>query len=155
MHMHTCTGLLYTYLANGCGNKRTEGAFRALQRGYIHWASGRLDQLEVNYRHPEYCHVRCNMTPSMKSGLYRVYLLLGKEGCLATIIKATCECAAGYVMVYIALRILVFMYMCIVICTGSQRLAHTCLDSFMHLLPCAHHKLVKLMTVAILRTPFL
>ena len=30
-----------------------------------HWASGRLDCIEVNYRHPEYCHVRCNMTPSM------------------------------------------------------------------------------------------
>ena len=88
-------GLLYTYLAAGCGRKETQGAFRALQRGYAHWASGRLDRLEVNYRHPEYCHVRCSMTPSMKAGLYRVYMLLGKEGELATIKKATCECAAG------------------------------------------------------------
>ena len=88
-------GLLYTYLAAGCGRKGTQGAFRALQRGYAHWASGRLDHLEVNYRHPEYCHVRCNMTPSMKTGLYRVYLLLGKEGALATIKKATCQCTAG------------------------------------------------------------
>ena len=42
-----------------------------------------------------FCHVRCNMTPSMKAGIYHVYLLLGKEGQLATIDKATCECAAG------------------------------------------------------------
>ena len=88
-------GLLYTYLASGCGRDKTEGAFRALQRGFIHWASGRLDRLEVNCRHPCFCHVRCDMTPSMKAGIYHVYLLLGKEGQLATIEKATCECAAG------------------------------------------------------------
>ena len=41
-------GLLCTYLAAGCGRKETEGAFRALQRGYAHWAPGRLDRLEVN-----------------------------------------------------------------------------------------------------------
>lgn len=88
-------GLLYTYLATGCERKEKKGAFRALQRGYIHWASGRLDSLEINYRHPDYCHVRCKMTPSMKTGIYHVYLLLGKEGTFATISKATCECAAG------------------------------------------------------------
>ena len=54
--------------------------------------SGRLDRLEVNYRHPQYCHVRCCMTPSMKAGLYHVYFLLGE---LAVVKKATCECAAG------------------------------------------------------------
>jgi len=37
------------------------------------------------------------MTPSMKSGTYRVYILLGKKG-LTTIEKATCECAAGHVI---------------------------------------------------------
>lgn len=93
--LYTHVGLLYTYLASGCGRNKTEGAFRALQRGFIHWASGRLDRLEVNCRHPHFCHVRCNMTPSMKAGIYHVYLLLGKEGQLATIEKATCECAAG------------------------------------------------------------
>lgn len=67
--------LLYTYLAAGSGRKEDHGAFRALQRGYTYWASGRLDRLEVNYRHPQYCHVRCCMTPSMKAGLYHVYLL--------------------------------------------------------------------------------
>ena len=92
-------GMMYTYLAAGCSRKdiESQGAFRALQRDYVHWASGRLDQLEVNYRHPEYCHIRCKMTPSMKSGIYHVYLLLGKDGQLAKILKATCECAAGYV----------------------------------------------------------
>ena len=45
--------------------------------------------------HPHFCHVRCKMTPSMKSGIYHVYMLLGKKRDLATIEKATCECAAG------------------------------------------------------------
>ena len=88
-------GMLYTYLAAGSGRKETHGAFQALQRAYTHWASGRLDRLEVNYRHPEYCHVQCSMAPSMKAGLYHAYLLLSKEGDLAVIKKATCECAAG------------------------------------------------------------
>ena len=87
--------LLYTYLASGCGRKSTHGAFRALKRGYVHWASGRLDRLEVHCTHPHFCYVRCNMTPSMKSGIYHVYMLLGKKRDFATIEKATCECAAG------------------------------------------------------------
>ena len=73
-------GLLYTYLASGYGRSKTEGVFHALQQGFIHWASGRLDRLEVNYRHPHFCHVHCNMTPSMKGGIYQVYLLLSREG---------------------------------------------------------------------------
>ena len=84
-----------SYLANGCGRSTNEGAFRALKRGYVHWASGRLDNLEMNSKHPHFCHVRCSMTPSMKPSVYKVYLLLGKEGHVATITKATCECAAG------------------------------------------------------------
>lgn len=91
-------GILYSHLAHGTDRRETQGAFRALQRGYTHWASGRLDHLEVNCRHPHYCHVRCNMTPSMKAGLYHVYLLLQRDGEFATIKKATCECAAGYVI---------------------------------------------------------
>lgn len=104
-HSCTCTacnlmlcthlGLLYTYLAKECERLTGHGAFRALQRGYIHWASGRLSQIEVNCQHPKFCHVRCSMTPSMKSGVYHVYVLLGREGELATIEKATCQCAAG------------------------------------------------------------
>lgn len=92
-------GLLYTYLAEGTGNQSTgHGAFRALQRGYNHWASGRLSHLEVNCKHPLFCHVRCSMTPSMKSGVYHVYVLLAIEGEVCSIKKATCECAAGYVL---------------------------------------------------------
>ena len=33
----------------------------------------------------------------MKAGLYHVTILLGRDGELATIQTATCECAAGYV----------------------------------------------------------
>ena len=51
-------GVLYTYLATNSGSKEAHGAFRALQRGYTHWPSGRLDRLEVNRQHPQYCHVR-------------------------------------------------------------------------------------------------
>ena len=32
----------------------------------------------------------------MKAGMYHVYILLGREGDLAKICSATCECAAGY-----------------------------------------------------------
>lgn len=90
-------GLVYTYLAGHVGHFGDQGAFRALTRGYTHWASGRLQEMEVNTKHPSYCHVRCTMTPSMRAGVYKVYLLLGREGELATICSATCECSAGYV----------------------------------------------------------
>lgn len=86
-------GLLYTYLAEGVGNKSVSGAFQALKHEFTHWASGRMDHLSVNYVHPKYCHVKCDMTPSMMSGLHHVYILLVKDG--GGIVKATCECAAG------------------------------------------------------------
>ena len=86
---------MYTYLAGHVGHAGNEGAFRALDRGYKHWASGRLQNLDVNTNHPKYCHVRGTMHPSMKTGTYHVYLLLGREGSLATICSARCECAAG------------------------------------------------------------
>ena len=35
------------------------------------------------------------MPPSMKQGSYQVYILLRKERDLATVVAATCECAAG------------------------------------------------------------
>ena len=119
------TGLLYTYLALGSGKTETDlqgphhGAFRALERGYTHWASGRLDRMEVNYRHPEYCHVRCNMTPSMKTGLYQVYILLGKEGDFGNIKKATCECAAGYGLLFIIITNHSYAYSCTIVFTCS------------------------------------
>lgn len=89
------TGTLYTYLAEGVGRALTRGAFRALTRGYTHWSSGRMDCVEVNLHHPEFCHVKSTMTPSMKQGTYQVYILLCKEGDLASVAAATCECAAG------------------------------------------------------------
>ena len=64
-------------------------------RGYTHWASGRLQEMEVNTKHPSYCHVRCTMTPSMRAGVYKVYLLLGQDGKLATICSATCDAVQG------------------------------------------------------------
>ena len=88
-------GLVYTYLAGHVGCVGDEGAFRALSRGYTHWASGRLEEIQVNTNHPQYCHVRCKIKPSMKVGIYNVYILLGREGEVASICTATCGCAAG------------------------------------------------------------
>ena len=88
-------GLVYTYLAGHVGRMGEQGAFRALTRGYTHWASGLLQQLEVNTNNPNFCHVRIAMKPSMKDGLYHVYILLARDGDLANICSATCECAAG------------------------------------------------------------
>ena len=42
-------GLLYTYLAEGCGRKSSHGAFRALQRGYRFRSRGSLgNQLSIS-----------------------------------------------------------------------------------------------------------
>ena len=92
-------GVLYTYLAEGVGrSKAAEGAFRALSRGFTHWASGRLEHLEINVKNPSYCHVRSNMKPSMKQGSYDVYLLLERtKEDMASIRTGTCQCSAGYV----------------------------------------------------------
>ena len=76
-------------------NHQGEGAFRALSRGYTHWASGRLDEIQVNTNHPLVCHVCCKATPSMKQGVYKVYMLLAREGDFAAIRFASCECAAA------------------------------------------------------------
>ena len=87
--------MVYTYLAGAVGHSRSQGAFRALSRGYIHWASGRLNVMDVHTQHPEFCHVRSTMTPSMKTGTYQVYILLGRNGGATSVVSATCECAAG------------------------------------------------------------
>ena len=87
---------LYTYLAEGVGNVRGSMAFRALKQGYKHYASGRLSKLEI---HPEYAFVRSSIVPSMKSGVYKVKLILQKqllnEKLVGSIFEATYECAAG------------------------------------------------------------
>ena len=64
-------GVVYTYLAEGVG----PGAFHALSRGFTHWASGRMELLEMNLNNPDFCHVCC----AMKPGVYKVYVLLQKE----------------------------------------------------------------------------
>ena len=63
-------GLVYTYLAGHVEHTGQQGAFRVLTRGYTHWASGRLQEMEVNTTHPACCHVRCVMKLSMKAGLH-------------------------------------------------------------------------------------
>ena len=83
-------GLVYTYLASHVGRMGEQGAFMALTRGYTHWASGLLQQLEVNTNNPNFCHVRIAMKPSMKDGFYHVYILLARDGHLANICSATC-----------------------------------------------------------------
>ena len=96
MHSSLHLGTVYTYLAQGVGHHSgDERAFCVLSRGSAHWASGRIEQIEVNTRSPHYCHVRCTMMPSMKQGTYHVYMLLGRDGELATIERASCDCAAG------------------------------------------------------------
>ena len=87
--------MVYSYLSGALSRTGDEGAFRALSRGYTHWASGRLNVLEINTCNPQYCHVRSNLRPSMKTGSYQVYLLLGKSEIYVTVVSATCECAAG------------------------------------------------------------
>ena len=46
------TGLVYMYLARLVGHMGDQGAFRALARGYTHWASGRLEEIQINTNNP-------------------------------------------------------------------------------------------------------
>ena len=90
---------LYTYLAEGVGNAKGSMAFRALKRGYIHWASGRLNKIEFHTCHPHYTFVRCSVIPSMRTGTYTVKLILKRhiigDQVVGTVHQASCECAAG------------------------------------------------------------
>ena len=47
-----------------------------------------LQFIEVNCCHPDFYHVRCQATPSMKSGVYYVYILFDRE--------PTIKLAVGY-----------------------------------------------------------
>ena len=87
--------MVYTYLAGHVNPVSDQGAFRALSRGYTHWASGRLEEIQVNTSNPLCSHVKCKTKPSMKVGVYNTYILLRREGELACIQCATCECPAG------------------------------------------------------------
>lgn len=100
--IHACydvivgTLYVYVYLASGagCDLEKQEGTFRALTRGYTHWASGRISQIEVNLENPMYCHVRSTMSPSMKQGNSPM-AVAGKNGDFSVVLSATCECVAG------------------------------------------------------------
>ena len=75
------TGTIYTYLSAHASQGSGDGTFRALTQEYTHWASGRIDHLEVNVQHPQYCHVQSSMKPSMKPGSYHVWILLERTIC--------------------------------------------------------------------------
>jgi hypothetical protein len=85
------SGVIYNYLSTHASRDSSDRTFRALSRGYTHLASDQIDVVEINYLNPQYCHVRSSMKPSMKPGLYCVWILLGKVGRFATIKCATCE----------------------------------------------------------------
>lgn len=88
-------GTVYTYLAEGIGRRQQGGTFRALARGYTHWASGRMDKLEINTKTPGYCHVRCCMQPSMKAGNYQVYILLNADDGSASCVQLSVNVLLG------------------------------------------------------------
>ena len=56
------------------------------------------------------------MTPSMKQGIYDVYILLGNDSGLATIKAASCECAAGYVLYVRVLSLSLSLSVCVCVC---------------------------------------
>ena len=92
-------GTMYQYLSNGAGHDGADDdgnkTFRTLYRGYNHWASGRVDKIEVNAQNHFFCFVRCVVTPSMKPGSYKVNLVLSCENGYGRIKRASCQCAAG------------------------------------------------------------
>ena len=69
--------------------------FRTLQQGFMHWSSVQLITSEMNYKKPLYCNIRSQMTPSMKPGIYHVYILLEHNGEFASVKIATCQCEAS------------------------------------------------------------
>ena len=55
----------------------------------------KMNHMMVNQHHPEFSHVKCTMTPSIKQGLYQVYIFLYKDGNLGSVVPTTCDCVAG------------------------------------------------------------
>ena len=86
-------------LSQGCERISCHGAFLALNRGYIHWSSGRLGQIEINLKNPSFCHAQmcCNSTNENRE-VQRLSTTRETRRAIATVKKATCECAAGYVL---------------------------------------------------------
>ena len=118
--------MVYAYLAEGVGrSKAAEGAFKALSRGFTHWASGRLEHLEINIKNPSYSHVRSNMKPSIKQGSYDVYLLLERiKEDMASIQAATCQCTAGYVCYMYLSYTFKILLISLITCRKSASCAH-------------------------------
>ena len=95
---YVTSGTVYTYLARQTGQSNGQNTFRALDRGYTHWASGRVSTISINVHHPINCHVQSVMKPSMKPGTYNVWIVLQRSDMgYASVLRATCECAAGLV----------------------------------------------------------
>ena len=63
--------------------------------GFKHWSSGQIERIQVNLKHPQFCHVKSYVQPSMKQGMYEVYVLLCVAGECEEVASATCDCAAG------------------------------------------------------------
>lgn len=91
--------VLYTYLAEGVGNTQGKKAFRALKRGYVHYASNRIYKIEIQNRHSNYSFLRMSTHPSMRPGTYKVTMVLKKDyirgKCMGRVLEAHCQCAAG------------------------------------------------------------
>jgi len=70
----------------------------------LSWASGQMEKLEVNYRNPTFCHIRCTMNPSMKNGFYTVYVLLEKSSQYTTTIRLHANAQQGkyYIKTFIS-----------------------------------------------------
>ena len=88
--MYKCRSCVCIYLAGHVGHFGEEGVFRALERGYAHWASGRLSECQSNFLSSQMYHI------TIDEGWHiQVYMLLGKEGDVVIICSAKCDCAAG------------------------------------------------------------
>ena len=77
-----CRNTLYVFSLR-CRCLPQSESITSTYMGYNHWASGQLEKMEVNTAHPLYCHIRAMLTPSMKPGNYKVFLLLQREGNVA------------------------------------------------------------------------
>ena len=112
---------------------------------YAQCVYGWPDPLEVNYQHLKYCHVQWTTTPSIRGGLYRIYLLIGKRGDLHN--KA--ESVWMYWMLGTALTSLKSM------CRELASYILTSLDCYMHWL--SHHQWretpILLQPLAVLQLP--
>ena len=114
-------GLVYTYLAQQTCNNNGESTFRSLTRGYTHWKSGCIHTILVNVRHPNHCHVQSVMKP----GSYQVWIMLQRDDLgYATVLRATCQCAAGYALYFHINTILLLSFRNSASCTHVSALLH-------------------------------